>query len=94
MQRNSNESKSSSENFTHAIIDAIFKYILHMKTKKHSYEDNNIGVLRHIKVYYGCYETRKNGSLMKLQIPTHSCKHYMMMNFFKNEIIIRNIDQC
>jgi hypothetical protein len=25
--------------------------------------DNNIGVLHHIKAYYGCYETRKNGSL-------------------------------
>jgi hypothetical protein len=63
MQRNCNESKSSSYIFTHAIIDAIFKYILHVKTKKHSYEENNIGVLRHIKAYNQCYETRKNGSL-------------------------------
>jgi hypothetical protein len=32
--------------------------------------------------------------LMIPQIPTHSCKHYMMMKNFRNEIIIRNIDQC
>jgi hypothetical protein len=25
--------------------------------------NNKIGVLGHIKVYYGCYETTKNGSL-------------------------------
>jgi hypothetical protein len=31
---------------------------------------------------------------MILQIPTYSCKHYMMMKNFRNEIILRNIDQC
>jgi hypothetical protein len=41
------------------------------------------------------YVSTKNCyGLMILQIPTHSCKHYMMMKKFRNEIIIRNIDQC
>jgi hypothetical protein len=49
--------------FLHLQLLTPFLNTCYMWKQKHSYEDNNIGVLCHIKVYYGCYKIRKNGSL-------------------------------
>jgi hypothetical protein len=47
--------------FVHTLVDAIFTYMLQVKDKKT--KNKQIGVLGHIKTYYGCYETTKNGSM-------------------------------
>ncbi len=41
--------------FVHIITGVIFKYMLQVKDIKHIF-DNNVGILGHMKVYYGCYE--------------------------------------
>jgi hypothetical protein len=50
------------EIFVHTFVDAIFTYMLQVKDKKQTI-NNKIDVLTHIKTYYKCYETTKNGSL-------------------------------
>jgi hypothetical protein len=44
--------------FVHTIIGVIFKYMLQVKDIKHLF-DNNVGILSHMKTYYGCYEWKK-----------------------------------
>jgi len=48
--------------FVHTILNPIFKYMLQVKNTN-NLSNNNFGVFSHIKVYYGCYETIKNGNL-------------------------------
>jgi hypothetical protein len=48
--------------FVDIIVNVIFKYMLQVKNTK-DLSNNNFGVIGHIKAYYGCYETTKNGSL-------------------------------
>jgi hypothetical protein len=48
--------------FVHIIVNIIFKYMLQIINPK-DLSNNNFGVIGHIKAYYGCYETTKNGSL-------------------------------
>jgi len=48
--------------FVHTIIGVIFKYMFQVKEIKHLF-DNNVGILGHMKAYYGCYEWEKKWQL-------------------------------
>jgi hypothetical protein len=69
--------------FVHIITGVIFKYMLQVKDIKHIF-DNNVGILGHMKVYYGCYEWKNK---MQLTYP------YIIMpkQFFESQHIHTNI---
>jgi hypothetical protein len=73
--------------FVHTLVNAIFTYMLSMKDKKQTI-NNKIGVLAHIKAYYGCYETSKNGSLHMyslLWLNDSSYPNTLVQMLFNNE---------
>jgi len=81
--------------FVHVLVNVIFKYTLQVNNNNNN-NNTNTSVLGQIKVYYGCYETMKNGSLHihtllwfnDYQIPTNWFKCYITMKTSKKTWLI------